>query len=156
MANLLFDFGNPDTLLTKATKATNRRRSGTVADTVRHSVVHTQSPDSTIHHCIIAACAHPQKAQADEGIHYMVGYVSIPLEWITRLDAKFCDAFGISFIGPAGSIQKIPPTLKDMEDIFGERLYIGIDFFHYMRTQTQQPSYQQMKTKLVEALEAIR
>jgi len=154
----LFDFSNPETILVKATKASATRRSGTVAETVRHSLVHTSSPESTLHHVIMAACPHPERAKANAGEHYMVGYVSIPIDWLKHVTVEFAKKWDVSFIGPAGTIQRLPPTMRDMEDLLLDRVYIGFDWLWLARAEPpiQQPHYDKIKPKLIEFVSALR
>lgn len=154
----LFDFSNPNALLKKATKASATRRSGTVADTVRHSLIHTSSPNTTIHHVIIAACPHPIKNRADQGEYYMVAYVSIPLQWIELVDPKVRKDWDVSFIGPAGTIQRLPPTMLDLVDVLDDRVYIGFDWFWLAQNEPpiQQPHYDKIKPRLIEFVSQLR
>jgi hypothetical protein len=154
----LFDFHDPNTLLTKATKASATRRSGTVADTVRHSLIHTNSPDATLHHAIIAACPHPLKSRADVGEYYMVAYVSIPLDWIGLVDTIVAKDWDISFIGPAGTTQRLPPTMIDMADVLEGRVYIGFDWFWLAQVEppVQQPHYEKIKPRLIQFVNQLR
>lgn len=158
MSNTLFDFNDPTAILRKATRVSTQRRSGTVADTVRHSIIHTHAPESTLHHIVMAACPHPVRARANEGDHYMVAYVSIPLDWLPVIDVEFGRVWDISFIGPAGSIQKLPPTLLDMEELLDHRVYIGFDWLWLADTNppTQQPHYDRIKPKLIEFVNTLR
>jgi hypothetical protein len=84
----------------------------------------------------------------------MVAYVSIPLDWLPALDAEFASQWDISFIGPAGYVQKLPPTLLDMEPLLTDRVYVGFDW-HWLPT-TEQPGYAYIKDKLVKFLTALR
>lgn len=154
----LFNFTNPNALLKKATKASATRRSGTVAETVRHSLIHTQMPDVTLHHAIIAACPHPLKTQADQGEYYMVAYVSIPLPWLPFIDAIIRNQWDVSFIGPAGTTQHLPPSMRDMDDVLGDRVYIGFDWFWLTQSQPpiQQPHYDKIKPKLIQFVSHVR
>jgi hypothetical protein len=150
----LFDFQDPNALLRKATKASTQRRSGTVAETVKHSIIHTPSPSATLHHCIIAAAPHPIRQRADEGEHYMVAYISIPLNWLPALDQEFARRWDVSFLGPAGQIQKLPPTLLDMEPLIQSRVYVGFDWM-WLPTN-EQPGYGYIKDKLVKFITELR
>lgn len=154
----LFDFSNPNALLVKATKASATRRSGTVAETVRHSIIHTASPDSSLHHVIIAACPHPMKNRADLGEYYMVAYVSVPVAWVGFIDRDFATRWDISFVGPAGTVQRLPPTMLDMEDILASRVYIGFDWLRWGQVDPpqQQPHYDAIKPKLIQFVSALR
>ncbi len=154
----LFDFSNPNALLTKATKASATRRSGTVADTVRHSLIHTPSPNATLHHVIMAACPHPVKTRADLGEYYMVAYVSIPLDWISYINEEIAQKWDVSFIGPAGTVQRLPPTMLEMEDVLGGRVYIGFDWLWLVQSDPplQQPHYEAIKPKLIQFVTALR
>jgi len=156
--NPLFDFSNPNALLIKATKASATRRSGTVAETVRHSLIHTHSPDASLHHTIIAACPHPMKNRSDLGEYYMVAYVSIPINWLSHITTEFAQQWDVSFIGPAGTVQRLPPTMLDMEDVLGSRVYIGFDWLRLGQTvpPTQQPHYDSIKPRLIEFVSALR
>lgn len=151
---VLFDFQDPNALLRKATKVSTQRRSGTVAETVKHAMVHTPSPVATLHHTVIAAAPHPIRQRANDGDHYMVAYISIPLGWLPALDQEFAKTWDISFIGPAGQIQKLPPTLLDMETLIPDRVYIGFDWM-WLPTN-EQPSYGYIKDKLVKFVTATR
>lgn len=157
MSNL-FDFHDPLTLLRKATKASTTRRSGTVADTVKHGIIHTHSPESTLHHYIIAACPHPIRARANEGEFYMVAYVSIGIEWVKSMDVEFARNWDVSFIGPAGAIQRLPPMLLDMEELLGARVYIGFDWMWMLGANpaVPQPPHERIKPKLIEFVAALR
>jgi hypothetical protein len=154
----LFDFVDPNMMLQLATQASATRRSGTVADTVRHSLVHTQSPDATIHHAIMAACSHPVKARAKLGEYYMVAYVSIPIQWAPYITPEFAQQWDISFIGPAGTVQRLPPGMLDMKDLLESPIYIGFDWLWLAKSTPpiQQPHYDKIKPKLIECVCAIR
>lgn len=154
----LFDFHDPNMLLRKATKASTQRRSGTVADTVKHGIVHTSVPESTLHHYVIAACPHPTKAKANEGEYYMVAYVSIPITWLENLSMEFARLWDVSFIGPAGAIQRLPPMLLDMEELLGPRVYVGFDWFWMLGATpaVQQPHHEKIKPKLIGFVSALR
>ena len=156
--NTLFDFSNPNALLSKATEVSATRRSGTVADTVRHSLIHTQSPDATLHHVIIAACPHPMKNRADLGEYYMVAYVSVPIAWTRFIDEAHADKWGVTFVGPAGTVQRLPPSMRDMEDVLGARVYIGFDWMELTRSNPpiQQPHYDSIKPKLIDFVTNLR
>lgn len=157
MSNLLFDLSKHSGLA-KATKASVNRRSGTVAETVRHSLVHTASPNATLHHCVIGACPHPVRERADMGDHYMVGYVSIPMAWAPLLTSPFSRDYDVSFIGPAGTIQRLPSAMYDCEDVLGDRLYLGFDWLDFAQSTppVQQPSYERIKDRIVDCMFAFR
>jgi hypothetical protein len=106
----------------------------------------------------MAACPHPIKARANDGEHYMVAYVSIPLEWIRSVGDTVAELWDVSFIGPAGSIQRLPPTLLEMEELLGQRVYIGFDWLWLTETNppTQQPHYDKIKPRLIEFVTALR
>jgi hypothetical protein len=154
----LFDFFDPNIVLKKATRASTQRRSGTVADTVRHSIIHTHSPNATLHHAIIAACPHPVKARANDGEYYMVAYTSIPIAWLPALDTEFAKTWDVSFIGPAGAIQKLPPTLLEMEELLPDRVYIGFDWLWLAQENPPvvQPHYDKIKPRMIEFINALR
>lgn len=157
MSSLLFDL-TKHSPLARATKASVNRRSGTVAETVRHSLVHTGSPDATLHHCIIGACPHPIRERADMGDHYMVGYVSIPLAWASTVSRLFASDWDISFIGPAGTIQKLPAAMVECEELLGARVYIGFDWLDWAQAEppVQQPSYERIKEHMILCLKTFR
>ena len=154
----LFDFNRPSNPIAAATKASAIRRSGTVAETSKHSMIGTQSPDATIHHLVMAAMPHPIRARADEGDHYMVAYVSVPVSWVPRITTAVAKTWNVSFLGPAGFIQRLPPTLHDMEDILGTRIYVGFDWFVYTMTDpaTQQPAYAAIKNRCQAFIEMLK
>lgn len=158
MTTPLFDFSKINQLLPSFKDEPATRRSGTVAGTVRHSLVHTPSPDATIHHSIIAACPHPVKARADLGEYYMVAYVSVPLAWEGLITSEFASRWDISFIGPAGTVQRLPPSMRDMEDVLEERIYIGFDWLWLAKSEPpiQQPHYDKIKPKLIDCVTALR
>lgn len=144
--------------LTKATQSSVNRMSGTVADTVRHSLVATESPDATIHHAVIAACPHPIQTRADQGDHYMVAYVSVPPEWVKRLTPQYAHDWDISFVGPAGIVQKLPPGMMEANQFLGSRIYVGFDWFDLSQAmpRIQQPSYPKIQQKLIDFVKALR
>jgi len=157
MNNSLFGFFDPNAMLRKQTQQSLRRPSGTVPDSVKHSVIHTESPDATIHHVIIAACPFPVKDRADRGEFYMVAYVSIPIDWLSRITREFATQWDVQFIGPAGMIQKVPPVLSDMEDLLGERVYIGFDWCWLGGEKpVQQPTAEYIKNKLTQFVRTVR
>lgn len=154
----LFDFSDPAVILRKQTQVSGNRKSGTVTDTVRHSMIHTESPNSSLHHTIIAACPHPTKERADRGDYYMVAYVSIPFEWYQTIDTEFATVWDISFVGPAGIVQRLPVTLADMEDLLTDRVYIGFDWLWLTDSGNLHPqiSYDSIKDKLVSFVRTMR
>jgi hypothetical protein len=155
----LFDFtASAKNTLKQITSESPQRRYGTVAETCRHSIVHTWSPDATIHHVVIAACHHPIQAKADLGEHYMVAYISIPMEWRRLLDTKLCKDWDVSFIGPAGVIQRLPPALRDVADIIDGRIYVGFDWFWLAANDPpiQQPHYDKIKPRLIQFASQVR
>lgn len=149
-------------LFAAQTKASNQRTSGTVQGSVKHGMVHTASPESTLHHVITAAMPHPLRERADAGIYYMVAYMSIPLEWKKLLTTELCIKFDISFIGPSGTIQRLPPVLLDMNDVLGDRIYIGFDWLWLMRGDMSmsnapaQPTVEYIKSKLILCASELR
>jgi hypothetical protein len=149
-------FGDPAAFLQRQTQLSIRRPSGTVQDSVRHSMIHTPSPDATIHHAVIAACPFPVQARADKGEYYMVAYVSIPPAWLKTLNKVIAETWDVQFIGPSGVIQKLPPFLLDMEDILGDRVYVGFDWLWLGGEPRVQPSADYIKDKLVKFVSAVR
>lgn len=152
----LFDFGNPNLILQRQTAQGIRRPSGTVSESVKHGVIHTPSPDTTIHHTIIGASPHPVPRSADRGEFYMIAYVSIPIEWIDRLSPAVASTWDVTFIGPAGTNQKLPPVLRDMEELLGNRVYVGFDWYWLKDSPKDQPNADTIKTKLTEFVNVIR
>jgi hypothetical protein len=154
--SVLFEFSDPDSILRRATKNSIRRQSGTIADTVRHSVIHTRGPDSTLHHVVIAACPHPTKARSSQGEYYMIAYVSVPLDWFKFISGELANRYDISFMGPAGQIQKLPPSLIDMEELLPSRAYIGFDWLRFCETQQMQLTPELIKGYLVSVVNDLR
>jgi hypothetical protein len=153
----LFDFSDPNLLLRKTAQNTNRRQSGTLQDTVKHGVLHTASPEATLHHSIIAACPHPDKARADSGEYYMVAYVSLPIDWVESLDEEVCRRFDVSFKGPAGIVQKLPPSLMDMDELIGPRVYIGFDWMWLgVGEPLPQPTPEKIRERLIFFINEMR
>ncbi len=158
MNNLLFQLPFAKNSIEAATKSSMNRRSGTVAETVRHSLIHTvDGGRTTIHHSIIGACPHPVRARAEQGDHYMVGYVSIPIQWYDHITPEIVAYFGISFIGPSGTAQRLPTSMYDYEDILGARMYLGLNWLGHAMAEPalQQPGYPRISALLHECAEAI-
>lgn len=160
MSNLtLFDFlADPNAMLQKATRGALKRQSGTIENTVRHAVIHTDAPDATLHHTIIGACPHPTRERAIDGEYYMVAYVSIPLTWLETLTTDFARTWDVSFVGPAGLIQRIPRSLDDIEELLGDRVYIGFDWLWVTDVVPKQKQYSadRIKDRLVDFVKALR
>lgn len=146
------------TALTKATRASSTRRSGTVADTVRHSIIHTESPDATLHHTVIGASPYPEKSRAALGDYYMTAYVSIHISWLVLLSQEVIDRWKVSFIGPAGLVQRLPYGISESEALLGQRIYVGFDWLAYAKEQPaqQQPSYERIQSLLIAFVTELR
>lgn len=156
MADNMFEFNNPNLILQKVTLNSQRRSSGTVFDSVKHGIVHTPAPDSTLHHIVTAACPHPKKELEMQGIYYRVAYVSIPLDWLSLIDDEFANKWDITFIGPVGVIQKLPPTLQDMEIVLNDRVYVGFDWMWLGEAVRQQPTEDKLRDKLIQFVTDLR
>lgn len=157
MSTNLFDFSNPNMLLHKQTKNSLRRVSGTVPETVKHGIAYTPDPGATIHHTIIAACPHPTKELANKGTYYMLAYISIHPDWLELITDEFASTWDVTFIGPAGMIQRLPPLFLDMEDILGNRVYIGFDWLWLGEgAQPIQPRVESIAKRLHEFVSALR
>lgn len=158
----LFDFAKDftDTLheaaMRRLTARSPRRVSGTVLDSVHHGVVHTEKVPHTMHHVITAACPHPIREKANKGDFYMVAYASIPVEWETKLDSQFRRQYDVTFIGPAGTIQKLPSALNDIDSILGPRMYVGFDWSWLLDSTSKQPTAQYLRDKLIKFVNAAR
>jgi len=151
-----FDFNNPNLLLQKTAANTQRRASGTVYDSVAHGIVHTPAPDSTIHHVVTAACPHPTRELEMRGVFYRVAYVSVPLSWIVAMTPEFATRWDVTFVGPAGSIQKLPTAFQDMEELLGARVYIGFDWRWLGDNMKDQPTVERMKDQLTRFVTELR
>lgn len=160
MSQSAFDFRDTAALIRSATQATNKRASGTVQGSVVHGLIHTKSPDVTIHHTIIAACPHPTKTRHVLGDYYMVAYVSAPIDWLRLITAELCERWDISFYGPPGRIQNLPPALREFNDVLNDRFYIGFDWLYLARGDMDggvaQPSPDKIKSKLHEFINELR
>lgn len=162
MTNTLFDFTDPTIMLRRHVVESNKsvatnRVSGTIQNTVRHGVIHTMEPSATLHHHVIAASPHPTKNRADAGEFYMIAYVSIPMEWSAAIDNEFAQLWDISFLGPIGMIQKLPPALADVEDLLGERVYVGFDWLWLGGGEKPaQPSHDWIKNQLIKFANELR
>ncbi len=108
-----------------------KRRSGTIRNSVKHLVIHTWSPDATIHHVVVAECHSPHKGKEP----YFVVYASIPLEWYDSINSEFTEFSRMTFMGPPGIIQRKPATMNGMDELMDTRLYMGFDW----READQQP-----------------
>ncbi|KAK0039437.1 hypothetical protein Bpfe_031114 [Biomphalaria pfeifferi] len=102
------------------------KRNKTIRNSAKHLLLHTRSPDATIHHAVIAEMSHPVR----DRLPYYVAYVSIPVEWYGQIDDEVVRHMNISFKGPPGPTQKMPPTLSNVRDIVDTRLYVGFDWLH--------------------------
>lgn len=156
MIDKIFEFNNPNLILERHARNAVKRDSGTIAETIKHQVVHTPSPDSTIHHAVTAACPHPTRELEVAGKYYMVGYVSIPLPWLERITPAFAEAANISFVGPMGVIQRLPPILNDIEELLGERVYIGSDWSGLGEDMRLQPSASLILSMLTDTVRLLR
>jgi len=150
----LFDFSDPNSMLRKATKASTNRRSGTVEGTVRHAMIHTSGVPATIHHTVVAAMPHPIRQRANEGDHYMVAYVSVPITWLAALTQTLALEYEVSFVGPAGYIQKLPPTLLELETMIRDRVYIGFDWLKL--PTNEQLGYPAIQSRLIQFVNTLR
>ena len=140
-------FGDPFALFRRKDESHVKRSSGTLAESVKHgtiSTVNSAQMDPTIHHTVIAGCPHPRKEFALKGEFYMLAYVSIPVDWLPFIDEGMSAKYRITFVGPAGTIQKLPPALKSIEDIVGERVYVGFDYLNEMQPISQ-PNPEQLR-----------
>lgn len=156
MVNNLFDFNDPNILLQRHTAASNRRVSGTVPETVRHGMIHVELPTPSIHHTVIAACPSPDKNLEAKGEFYMIAYVSIPGDWLRYVSDELVSKWDVTFCGPVGTIQKLPPVLSDMEDLLGARVYMGFDWMWLGEGVRMQPNQEGIKKKLAEFISALR
>lgn len=86
----------------------------------------------------------------------MIAYVSIPMSWFRLLTPALAETWDIQFIGPAGTIQKLPPVLHDIEELLGERVYVGFDWLWLGGEPVTQPSVEYIKTKLTEFVVTLR
>lgn len=153
MTQSAFDFRDAAALIRSATQATNKRASGTVQGSVVHSLIHTQQPNLSIHHTITAACPHPTKSRHNAGDYYMVAYVSAPIAWLRLMTFDLCERWDISFYGPSGRIQNLPPALREFDDILGDRFYIGFDWLYLARDDVDgapvaQPTPDKIKSRI--------
>lgn len=161
MSGTLFDFEDPNLLLRRHPVETNRglthRSSGTIQNSVKHGIVHTSEAPATLHHTVIAASPHPTKNRADRGEFYMIAYVSIPMAWLNQITPAIVDLWDISFVGPSGTIQKLPPALADMEDLLNERVYLGVNWLWLGGEEPlPQPQPEYIKSKLIALVNSIR
>ncbi len=165
MTDTLFDFNNPNLLLKKheveSSKFQVHRQSGTIQNSVKHSVIHTASPAASLHHTVIGASPHPVKARADEGEFYMIGFVSVPANWIDHIDMDFATTWDVTFVGPSGMIQRLPASLLDVEELLGaDRVYIGFDWLWLGGDKSGlkpvQPSHDRIKSGLIKFINALR
>lgn len=155
MANNIFD-NFPEFRMTRKPKPSMRRQSGTIEGTVEHGMVHTLSPNATLHHTIIAMCPHPTKEFANQGKQYRVAYVSIPMDWLPYINNEFADTWDITFVGPTGTIQRLPPALADMDTLLGPRIYIGFDWLWCAMDLNLQPQPATLVSKLTKFVSAVR
>jgi hypothetical protein len=128
-----------DAELRQKTQATNPRKNHTVHGTFSHQIIHTASPDSTLHHVVTGAMAHPIKRRAENGDYYMIAYVSIPYAWKDVVSQSVMDLWDISFIGPAGQIQQLPPALSYVKEVIESDFYIGFDWLWLTRNDVLSP-----------------
>jgi len=142
-------FGDPLALFRRPKKDEShvKRSSGTLAESVKHGTIHTANPEPSIHHTVIAGCPHPRREFELKGEFYMLAYVSIPIDWLNYITYEMIDRWRITFVGPSGTIQKLPPALRSIEDIVGDRVYIGFDYLNEAEPQPQ-PSPEQLKLML--------
>lgn len=110
----------------KAEDSNIRRRGGSIPGSVKHAMIHTSSPDATLHHTVIAQCPHPLANR----LPYWVGYVSIPNEWYSLLTPEFMREHSVSFVGPPGQTQRLTPALHHIADVVAIDIYIGFDWMH--------------------------
>lgn len=161
MTQSAFDFRDSAELIRSATQASNKRASGTVPGSVVHGLIHTAMPNVTIHHTITAACPHPTKTRHHEGEFYMVAYVSAPIDWLRLMTADLCDRWDVSFYGPSGRIQNLPPALREFETILDGRFYIGFDWLYLSRDDMNgvavpQPTPDKIKQRIHDFIDELK
>ena len=157
-----FNFVDPDALIREATKTHINRKTNTVANSIEHSMIHTPQPNATVHHVVTAASPHPSRDRADNGDYYMIAYISMPLEWAAALTPERQDRWDVTFIGPAGRVHLLPPALSTINDLIGDRLYVGFDWLWILKQgqdgikDPKQPTVPKIKDKLIEFATEIR
>lgn len=162
MTQTAFTFYDPLERLAKVSMNDHVKRvSGTIPGSVVHALHSTPSPNATVHHLVAAACPHPVAEKADAGVYYTVAYVSIPSDWVHALTPEMQRTWDVSFVGPSGRIQRLPPALNDYEVILGERLYVGFDWFWLVAngndsSTVAQPTSLTIRKRLGEFVEELR
>lgn len=137
-----------------------KRTTNTVKGSTKHGIVHTPAPDATVHHTVSAARPHPTREKANQHVYFMVSYISAPVEWLTVLDSEFCETWDVSFFGPGGIIQRLPPALQELEYAMVARFYLGFDWLYLTRSDTgkdsAQPTHEYIRTKMISCVAALR
>ncbi len=143
------------------TQSSVRRQSNTVYGTLLHTAIHTSSPDASLHHIVTAASPHPRKSRADSGDYYMIAYVSIPMDWIEHVSFDFMQQWDVTFIGPPGFVQRLPPALSYMKDLMAPNFYLGFDWLYIVRQdqdgiEPKQPTREYIINKITTCMQALR
>lgn len=100
---------------------------GVVNGSVTHSLMHDAHDHVTIHHIVMVVRREIHPDLLKRGRFYRCAYGSLPIAWLESFDRNLINEMGLTFYGPAGTLQRMPSNLEEFDSVCGDRFYIGID-----------------------------